>query len=457
MRFYRAFPADRCEASHISLFRREQGPADMRAHLLEQDLIYVGGGSVISMLGVWRAHGIDAILREAWEAGVVLCGLSAGSLCWFAEAVTGFHGTPQRVEGLGLLPFSNCVHYEPRSGRRLAYHGLLRAGMRSGYAAEDGAGLHFVGTELSRVVASRPAARGYRLDAMGERVVEMRHRHHLPRRPGATPSHCPRRCHGAALTAPVAAVHGRRVDDHRILTLGGHDFTSRPPDRAVSELMLRLATERAGGRPRICILPTASGDTSEQIGRFYAAFGERPCEPSDLSLFRLGRRPMALRDHLLEQDLIYVGGGSLVNLLAVWEAHELGAILSLAWRQGIVLAGQSAGAMCWFEAGITKSSGKPEAGAGLGLLARQPLRPLQQRARAPRRLPRRGRQRHARRLRPRRLRRPALGGHRPPLRGHRPPRRPRLQSLQRRDRRSRVALSPPASSPPPPQPLCART
>ena len=155
----------------------------------------------------------------------------------------------------------------------------------------------------------------------------------------------------------------------RILTLGGHDFSSRPPDRAVSELMLRLATERAEGRPKICILPTASGDPSDQIGRFYAAFGERPCEPSDLSLFRLGRRPMALRDHLLEQDLIYVGGGSLLNLLAVWDAHELGAILSLAWRQGIVLAGQSAGAMCWFEAGITKSSGKPEAGAGLGLLA----------------------------------------------------------------------------------------
>jgi dipeptidase E len=154
----------------------------------------------------------------------------------------------------------------------------------------------------------------------------------------------------------------------RILALGGHDFTSRPPDRAVSELMLRLATERARGRPKICILPTASGDTSEQIGRFYAAFGERPCEPSDLSLFRLGRRPMALRDHLLAQDLIYVGGGSMVNLLAVWEAHELSAILSLAWRQGVVLAGQSAGAMCWFEAGITKSSGRPAAEAGLGLL-----------------------------------------------------------------------------------------
>jgi peptidase E len=154
----------------------------------------------------------------------------------------------------------------------------------------------------------------------------------------------------------------------RILTFGGHDFTSRPADRAVSELILRLATERAGGRPRICILPTASGDPAEQIGRFYASFGERPCEPSDVSLFRLGRRPMELREHLLAQDLIYVGGGSLLNLLAVWEAHEIESILSLAWRQGIVLAGQSAGAMCWFEAGITTSSGTPRPAAGLGLL-----------------------------------------------------------------------------------------
>jgi peptidase E len=154
----------------------------------------------------------------------------------------------------------------------------------------------------------------------------------------------------------------------RILTLGGHDFTSRPPDRAVRELLLRLAGERGGARPRICILPTASGDTSDLIASFYQAFGDRPCEPSDVSLFRLGRRPMALRDHLLSQDLIYVGGGSMVNLLAVWEAHDIASVLGLAWHQGIVLAGQSAGAMCWFEAGITKSSGRPLAAAGLGLL-----------------------------------------------------------------------------------------
>ncbi len=174
VRFYRAFRADRCEPSHVSLFRREQGPGDLRGHLLSQDLIYVGGGSLISLLGVWRAHGIDQILREAWEAGIVLCGLSAGSLCWFAEALTGFHGDPRRVDGLGLLPFSNCVHYEPGSERRLAYHQFIRGGMRPGYAAEDGAALHFTDTELSRVIASRPQARGYRLDPLGERVIEMR-------------------------------------------------------------------------------------------------------------------------------------------------------------------------------------------------------------------------------------------------------------------------------------------
>jgi dipeptidase E len=174
VRFYRAFPAARCEPSHISLFRREQGAVDFRSHLLSQDVIYVGGGSVVSLLGVWRAHGIDAILREAWEAGIVLCGLSAGSLCWFAESVSGFHGQPQRVEGLGLLPWSNCVHYEANGKRREAYRRLLLEGMRPGFAAEDGTALHFEGTGLARVVSSRPEARGYRLERRGTWVSETR-------------------------------------------------------------------------------------------------------------------------------------------------------------------------------------------------------------------------------------------------------------------------------------------
>jgi peptidase E len=172
VRFYGAF-RDRGRASHVSLFRRERGVDDVRAHLLSQDLIYVGGGSVISLLGVWRAHGLDRILREAWEAGVVLCGLSAGSLCWFAEAVSGYQGEVNRVGGIGLLPWSNAVHYDTGE-RRSAFHKHLLDGMVSGYAAEDGTGLHFVGTELEQVVASRPAARAYRLERRGPLVVETR-------------------------------------------------------------------------------------------------------------------------------------------------------------------------------------------------------------------------------------------------------------------------------------------
>src|SRR6201986_2414060 len=99
VRFYRAFDACRCAPSHISLFRRETGVGDPRDHLLAQDLIYVGGGSLVSLLGTWRAHGLDGALREAWQKGVVLCGGSAGSLCWFSHAVSGFHeGPPRRLE-----------------------------------------------------------------------------------------------------------------------------------------------------------------------------------------------------------------------------------------------------------------------------------------------------------------------------------------------------------------------
>ena len=174
VRFYRAFPASRCEPSHISLFRREQGASEFRSHLLSQDVIYVGGGSVISLIGVWRAHGIDSILREAWESSVVLCGLSAGSLCWFAESVTGFHGEPQRVEGLGLLPWSNCVHYEADGKRGQAYRRFLLEGMRPGYAAEDGTALHFKGLDLSRVVSSRPDASGWRLEKRDDVVAATR-------------------------------------------------------------------------------------------------------------------------------------------------------------------------------------------------------------------------------------------------------------------------------------------
>jgi peptidase E len=174
VRFYRAFSASRCEPSHVSLFRRDRGggiDGDVASHLLEQDLIYVGGGSVVSMLGAWRAHGLDETLAEAWEQGIVLCGLSAGSLCWFSNAITGFHGAPQRVRGLGLLPHSNAVHLND-DARREAFGRHVADGMPGGYGAEDGAALHFVGRDLSRVVTSRPGARAFRFQRRRGAVVE---------------------------------------------------------------------------------------------------------------------------------------------------------------------------------------------------------------------------------------------------------------------------------------------
>jgi peptidase E len=177
VRFYRRFSPS-CEASHVSLFRRDQGTDgvedDLATHLLGQDLIYVGGGNVLSMLGAWRAHGLDVILRKAWRRGVILCGPSAGSLCWFEQALSAFHGAPRIVRGLGLLPYSNCVHYDAEPERRIEYHRFVADGLRRGYAAEDGVALHFCGTQLERVVSSRPHASAFLVEPGADGVRETR-------------------------------------------------------------------------------------------------------------------------------------------------------------------------------------------------------------------------------------------------------------------------------------------
>jgi dipeptidase E len=151
----------------------------------------------------------------------------------------------------------------------------------------------------------------------------------------------------------------------RIVALGGHEFSARPGELAITRHLLELTRVVT---PRVCLLPTAGGDSQDGITSFYAALSRFECEPTHISLFRLERRPLDLREHLLRQDLIYVAGGSMLNLIAIWRAHGLDRILPEAWRRGILLAGQSAGAMCWFEIGITASSGAPRAAGGLCLL-----------------------------------------------------------------------------------------
>jgi dipeptidase E len=166
VKFYGAFAA-RADASHLSLFNRTV--SDLEGMLLGQDIVYVGGGNTENMLAIWRLHGIDRVLRSAWEAGVILAGLSAGSICWFEAGTTDSFGPDLAIltDGLGLLSGSHCPHYDGEAERRPSYHRLVAEGrLAAGYAADDGAALVFDGTELREVVSSRREATAYRVVAI---------------------------------------------------------------------------------------------------------------------------------------------------------------------------------------------------------------------------------------------------------------------------------------------------
>jgi dipeptidase E len=169
--FYRAFARRSCEPSDLALFAREI--EDLEDFLLSQDVIYVGGGNTANMLAVWRVHGVDRILRAAWEQGVVLCGLSAGANCWFENSVTDSFGPTLAAldDGLGFLPGSFCPHYDGEPQRRPTYERLVSKGFPAGHAADDFAAVHFVGTELAECVTSRKGAAVYRV-ALGVDGVE---------------------------------------------------------------------------------------------------------------------------------------------------------------------------------------------------------------------------------------------------------------------------------------------
>ena len=164
---------------------------------------------------------------------------------------------------------------------------------------------------------------------------------------------------------PTSDTTAADSDKRLLLALGGGGFTMEPNNPLLDDYVLSLASAR---EPRILFLPTASGDTTAQINAFQARFADRLCIPEHLSLFRLAEVKRPLAEIVLEQDIVYVGGGSMRNLLAIWRAHGLDKLLEQAWRAGVVLAGLSAGAMCWFEGGVTRSSGPPAPMAGLGLL-----------------------------------------------------------------------------------------
>jgi peptidase E len=150
-------------------------PAELRDYVLSHDAIFVGGGNTANMLAIWRVHGIDELMREAWERGIVLAGWSAGMICWFEHGVTDSFGPQlERMPCLGFLAGSACPHYDGEERRRPRYRELLGAGLPAGIAADDGVGLHYTGTALTEAVTCRPGAAAYRTTADGEDRIEAR-------------------------------------------------------------------------------------------------------------------------------------------------------------------------------------------------------------------------------------------------------------------------------------------
>jgi peptidase E len=171
--FYDRVPAQNAERSHLSLFGRTI--EDIRGYLLKQDVILVSGGNTANMLAIWRIHGVDEVLREAWESGVILCGGSAGSLCWFECGTTDSFNLNKLAplnDGLGFLPGSHCPHYDGEAQRRPLYHRLISDGFPAGYAIDNDAAIHFYYQNISNVISSRREATAYKVEKVRGSVVE---------------------------------------------------------------------------------------------------------------------------------------------------------------------------------------------------------------------------------------------------------------------------------------------
>ncbi|HEY7220022.1 MAG TPA: peptidase E [Candidatus Binatia bacterium] len=170
--FYGAFLKLGCRPSVLTFFKRTP---DLGSFLLDQDVIYVGGGNTKSLLALWRDWGVVEILREAWQSGVVLTGVSAGAICWFEQGLTdSFSDGLRPLDCLGFLPGSCCPHYDGEAQRRPSYHRLLASGeLNPGVAIEDWTGVHFIGTEIYKVITSKRGSRAYSMRAVFGSVQEV--------------------------------------------------------------------------------------------------------------------------------------------------------------------------------------------------------------------------------------------------------------------------------------------
>jgi len=178
-RSYEAFNAAGCDVTEVRLFL--QPSADFEERLATSDLVWVGGGSVANLLALWRLHGVDHAMRAAWESGVILSGVSAGSLCWHVGGTTDSFGPTLRpiTDALALVPYANGVHYDSEAQRRPLLHELVRTEvLPMSYATDDHVGLWYEGTEPTLVVADAPVPApgpsAYRVERVGTDVVETR-------------------------------------------------------------------------------------------------------------------------------------------------------------------------------------------------------------------------------------------------------------------------------------------
>ena len=166
-RFYASFPADRCEPSHLPLFRPH--PDDPRVRMARQDVVYVCGGSSANLAAVWAVHGVGAALREAWDAGVVMSGVSAGAICWFAAGLTNSRGPGfVPIGGLGIAPGGFCPHADSDPARLVALRALVESGrMPETLAVDDGAAVHIADTAPPRLVVGAPGRGARRIGPRG--------------------------------------------------------------------------------------------------------------------------------------------------------------------------------------------------------------------------------------------------------------------------------------------------
>ena len=174
--FYTACIGSDISPSHLNLFPMPN-VSDVRKHVLEQDMIWVGGGSVANLLAVWRVHSLDTILKEAWEKGIVLGGVSAGSICWHLGGTTDSFGVELRpvTNGLGFLPYSNGVHYDSEEQRRPLFQQLIADGtLGEGYATDDGVALHYIDRKLHKVITDTPDKYAYHVVKTDGGVQETR-------------------------------------------------------------------------------------------------------------------------------------------------------------------------------------------------------------------------------------------------------------------------------------------